>query len=80
MLGPNLWMLEDVCDIFTLVINLLEIKQQPLVGNLIDLLEQYGLRKQIVVYMKNNMFNFNAMTFTLKSIVSCERLGLKKNF
>jgi hypothetical protein len=26
MLGPNLWMLEDVCDIFTLVINLLEIK------------------------------------------------------
>ncbi len=27
--------------------------------------------------MKNKMFNFNAMTFTLKSIVSCERLGQK---
>jgi hypothetical protein len=44
MLGPNLWMLKDVHDIFALG-NILEINQQPLVGNLIDLLEQYGLRK-----------------------------------
>jgi len=37
--------------------------------NLIDLLEQYGLKKQIVIYMKNKMSNLNVMTFTLKSIV-----------
>jgi hypothetical protein len=80
MLGLDLWMLEYVHDIFTLFINILEINLQPLVGNLIDLLEQYGLRKQIVIYMKNKMFNFNAMAFTLKSIGICERLGIKKSF
>ncbi len=30
--------------------------------------------------MTNKMSNLNAMTFTLKSIVSCERLGLNKSF
>jgi hypothetical protein len=32
------------------------------------------------LYMKNKMSNLNAMTFTLKSIVSYERLGLNKSF
>jgi len=40
-------------------------------------LEKYNLRKIIIVYVKDEGFNFNAMTNALKSIVGCEFLGLE---
>ncbi len=51
-----------------------------LVQNLIDLLDKFGLRKKIIAYVKDESSNMNAMTFALKSIVSCETLSLQKSF
>ncbi len=39
-----------------------------------------SLRKKYIVYVKDEGSNLNAMTFTLKSIVRCETLGLQKKF
>jgi hypothetical protein len=47
---------------------------QALAKSLIELLDKYGLRKKIIIYVKDEGFNFNAMTGVLKSIVNCENL------
>jgi hypothetical protein len=47
-----------------------------LAKDLIELLDKYDLRKKITAYVKNEIFNLNTMTTTLKSIISCDTLGL----
>ncbi len=44
---------------------------------LIKLLDKYDLRKKKIAYVNDEGFNFNTMTTTFKSIVSCDILGLK---
>jgi hypothetical protein len=48
--------------------------------NLIKLLDNYALRKKIIVYVKDEGSNLNTMITTLKSIVSCDVLGLEEIF
>jgi hypothetical protein len=40
-------------------------------------LDKYGLRKKIIVYVKDEEYNFNAMTSALKLVVNCESLEIK---
>ncbi len=58
----------------------IEITGQALVMNIIELLDQYGLRKKIIARVKDERSNLNVMTTTLKSIVKCEILGLDESF
>ncbi len=51
-----------------------------MVQNLIDLLDKFGLRKKVITYVKDESSNLNAMTFALKSIISCETLSLQESF
>ncbi len=44
------------------------------------MLDKYGLRKKFLFIVKDDGSNLNVITPTLKSIVSCECLGLKENF
>jgi hypothetical protein len=44
------------------------------------LLKQYGLTKKILAYVKDKGANLNVMTIALKSIISCEALGMMKSF
>jgi hypothetical protein len=46
--------------------------------NLYEFLEQYGLTKKIIVYVKHESCNMNTMIIILKSIVSCDTLDVKK--
>ncbi len=50
------------------------------VRNLITLLDEYGLRKNIVFYVKDERANLNGMKITLKFVVRCEILGLDEKF
>ncbi len=52
------------------------ISSQTLGRILIKLLDKYGLRKKIIVYVKNEGSNLNAM----KAIVNCQPFGLEKSF
>ncbi len=47
---------------------------------LIELLDQYDLRKKIVAYVKDEGANLNAMTTTQKSMVNYEVLGMEESF
>ncbi len=51
-----------------------------LAKDLIELLGKYDLRKKIIAYVKNEIFNLNTMTTNLKSIVNCDILSLAKSF
>jgi hypothetical protein len=51
-----------------------------LAKKLIELLDSYALRRKIITYVKNEGFNMNTMTTTLKSIISCDMLGLEESF
>jgi hypothetical protein len=65
------------------IINLFEaIKTigQVLAKSLIELLDKYGLRKKIIVYVKDEGSNLNAMTRALKFVVNCEYFGLEESF
>jgi len=44
--------------------------RQALVKSLTKLLDKYGLRKKIILYIKDEGSNLNAMTSALKSIVN----------
>jgi hypothetical protein len=48
--------------------------------NLIELLDQYDLRKKIIAYVKDEGANLNAMTTTLKFVMNCEVLGMEESF
>ncbi len=56
------------------------ISGQTLAIKLIKLLNVYELRKKIIAYVKDERFNLNIMTLTLKFVVSCDVLGLEENF
>ncbi len=47
---------------------------------LTKLLDNYALKKNFIAYVKDEGSNLNTMTTTLKSIVSCDMLGLEENF
>jgi hypothetical protein len=51
-----------------------------LVKKLIKLLDSYALRRKNSIYVKDEGFYFNIMTIALKSIVSCDMLGLEESF
>ncbi len=53
---------------------------QTLVNKLIELLDQYGLRRKTIAYVKNKWSNLNTMTPTLKFIMKCEVLSLEESF
>ncbi len=66
-----------------MIIGLFEITKtigQALAKSLVKLLDKYGLRKNIISYVKNEGSILNAMTNVLKSIVNCEPLGLEESF
>jgi len=48
--------------------------------NVIELLDSYALKKKIIVYVKDEGSNLNTMTTTLKSVVTCDVLGLEEIF
>jgi len=45
-----------------------------------ELLDSYALRRKIIAHVKDKESNLNTMTIALKSIVSCDMLGLEENF
>jgi hypothetical protein len=51
--------------------------RKTLVKNLIELLEKYNLREKIITYVKDERSNLNTMTFTLKTIISCDIVSLE---
>jgi hypothetical protein len=51
-----------------------------LATNLTKLLNQYGLRKKKFTYVKDEGSNLTTMITALKSIVTCEILGLDESF
>jgi hypothetical protein len=51
-----------------------------LAKKLTKLLDSYALRRKIIAYVKDEGSNLNTMTTTLKSIVSCDLLGLEESF
>jgi hypothetical protein len=46
----------------------------------IDLLDAYGLRNNIIIYVKDEGSNLNTLTNALKFVVKCETLGLEESF
>jgi hypothetical protein len=56
------------------------INGQTLVINLTKLLDNYALLRKIITYAKDEGSNLNIMITTLKSIVSCDMLGLEEIF
>jgi len=49
--------------------------------NMTKLLDQYGLRKKIISYVKDKWSNLNAkIVITSKSIVKCQFVPLNENF
>jgi hypothetical protein len=48
--------------------------------NFIELVDAYGLRNNIITYVKGEGSNLNTLTNTLKFVFKCETLGLKKSF
>ncbi len=53
---------------------------QTLTRILEDLLEQYGLTRNILAYVKNKGANLNTMIVALKLVISCETLGVMESF
>jgi hypothetical protein len=51
-----------------------------LANHLTKLLDQDGLRRQIIAYVKDEGSNLNVMIIALKSIVKCEVLSLDESF
>jgi hypothetical protein len=56
----------------------IDITGQTLAKTLTKLLDNYALRIKIIAYVKDEGSNMNIMTTTLKSIVSCDMLGLEE--
>jgi hypothetical protein len=58
----------------------ININGQTLAKNLIELLDNYALKKNIITYVKDEGSNLNTMTTTLKSIIICDMLIWRKAF
>jgi hypothetical protein len=57
-----------------------KIARQALVKSLTNLLNKYGLKKDITVYVKDEGFNINARTIALKCIINYKSLGVEESF
>ncbi len=57
-----------------------KITNQSLATNLTKLLDQYGLRKKFIAYVKDERSNLITIITTLKQIVKCEVLSLDESF
>ncbi len=57
-----------------------ETSRQALAKNLQDFLEHYSLAKNFFIYVKDEDANLNTMIITLRSIVTCETLGVMESF
>jgi hypothetical protein len=64
----------------TTLFEAIETTDQALVNKLIELLDQYELRKKTIAYVKDKWSNLNIMTTTLKSIMKFEVLHLDESF
>ncbi len=53
---------------------------KTLAKTLIELLEKYNLSKKIIVYVKDERFNLNIMTFAWKIVISWDSLGLEESY
>jgi hypothetical protein len=53
---------------------------QTLARSLTKLLDKYNLRKKIIVYVKDERSNLNAMSIALKVVANCKSFGKKDNF
>jgi hypothetical protein len=47
---------------------------------LIELFDQYGLRRKTIAFVKDKWSNLNTMTTSLKSIMKCKVLSLDESF
>jgi hypothetical protein len=47
---------------------------------MIDLLDEYGLRSNIITYVKHEGSNLNTMISALRFVVKCETLGMEESF
>ncbi len=54
----------------------IEISGQTLAKNLTKVLDNYALKRKIIAYVKDEGSNLNIVITTLKSIISCDVLGL----
>ncbi len=66
-----------------MIVGLFEVTKitgQALAKSLIKLLDKYGLRKNIIVYVKDERSNLNAMISALKFVINCEYLRLEESF
>jgi hypothetical protein len=57
-----------------------ETTRQMLAKSFIELLDAYGLRNKIIIYMKDEGSNLNILTNALKFVDKCETLGLEESF
>jgi len=57
-----------------------ETTSQALARNLIQLLDQYGLKKNVITCVKDEGANLNVITLTLKCVVNCKLFGLEESF
>jgi hypothetical protein len=57
-----------------------EITGQTLVKNQTKLWDKYGLKKRIIVDVKDEGSNLNAMIIALKIVINYESLGLEESF
>jgi hypothetical protein len=53
---------------------------QTMARNLIKLLDQHGLWKKIITYVKNESLNLNAMTNAFKFVVCYDIFDLEESF
>jgi len=58
----------------------IETTNQALAMNLKELVDSHNLRKKIIVYVKDEGANLNAMTMVFKTIINCDILGVEESF
>jgi hypothetical protein len=57
-----------------------KVTSQSLAINLTILLDEYRLKKEILIYVQHEGSNLNIVTFSLKFTMNCKCLGLEENF
>jgi hypothetical protein len=57
-----------------------KVTSQSLAINLTILLDEYRLKKEILIYVQHEGSNLNIMTFSLKFTVNCKCLSLEETF
>ncbi len=55
----------------------IDTSRKTLVKNLIELSKKYNLIEKIITYVKDESYNLNTMTSTLKTIISYDIISLE---